>query len=87
MKSDPITRRLYQNLREQAQPGAIAGTSSEALASDIEESLADAFYADYVASGTAGYPTDEAGNINYYALAHAVQAIAAAEASAQESTP
>lgn len=64
---DPITR-LYQNFREQAQPWAIASTSTEALASDIEEIIAD---------DPAGYPATAP--LDYRALARQVQTLAAAE--------
>lgn len=71
--SDPITR-LYQNFREQAEPWAIASTSTEALASDIADMIGD--------EHATGYPTDGAGSVDLYALARQVQTMAAAEASA-----
>ena len=72
MSSDPITR-LYQNFREQAEPWAIASTSIEALASDIADMIGD--------EHATGYPTDEAGSVDLYAIAHQVQQMAAADPS------
>ncbi len=67
---DPITR-LYRNFREQAEPAAIASTSTAALASDIADLIGD--------QTAAGYPTDADGSIDLYAIARQVQALAAAE--------
>lgn len=69
---DPITR-LYRNFREQAEPAAIASTSTAALASDIADLIGD--------QTAAGYPTDADGSIDLYAIARQVQQMAAADPS------
>lgn len=74
--STPITR-LYRHFTAQAEPWAIASTSTEALASDIEEIVT----ADYIAGYVYPYPTDAAGAIDFLAIAHQVQQMAAADPS------
>lgn len=63
---------IYRHLATQADADAIANTSTAALASDI---------ADLIGSQPlAGYPTDEDGAIDLYAIAHQVQQMATEEA-------
>lgn len=70
--STPTISEIYAHFTAQADPWAIASTSTAALASDIADLIGD--------EHATGYPTDGAGSVDLYALARQVQQMAAAEA-------